>query len=285
MAWKNGRYFYRSVRRGGRVETLYFGRGEAAEREAERLAEDRRRREAGDRATRARREELEALARAQAGRFARVEVVVRAALEAAGFHRHRRGAWRRRRRPMSEATQDQATVPALEPTPPAVPDEIRDVVDRARRGDASALPRLRELIRADPDRMFLVVSADLAAHAEGLAIAGIVGPEDLAAAEGIRVKLGRMREALAGPGSPAIERLLAERAALCWLDCYGWELRHLAATRGEGPAPREAEHWQKMRGHAHRRYLQALKALATVKKLGPVVQVNIARNQVNMQGG
>jgi hypothetical protein len=37
--------------------------------------------------------------------------------------------------------------------------------------------------------------------------------------------------------------------------------------------------------HAHRRYLSALRALALVRKLAlPVLQVNIARKQVNVAG-
>jgi len=37
--------------------------------------------------------------------------------------------------------------------------------------------------------------------------------------------------------------------------------------------------------HAHRRYLSALKTLALVRKLAvPVLQVNIARKQVNVAG-
>src|SRR5262249_42775365 len=100
MGWKtiNGRrYYYRSVREGGRVRTEYYGAGEAAEvgalshgdhrawREARRRA-DRRRREADGRVERAL-DDLVAAARRAAAE----------ALTAAGYHRHRRGEWRKRR--------------------------------------------------------------------------------------------------------------------------------------------------------------------------------------------
>jgi hypothetical protein len=47
----------------------------------------------------------------------------------------------------------------------------------------------------------------------------------------------------------------------------------------------QVEHYQRRLDHAHRRYLSALKALALVRKLAlPVLQVNIAKKQVNVAG-
>ena len=100
MAWQNrdgGSYYYRSVRLNGRVRCWYFGRGPAAEVAAvevvlfqlERLVARERRRAA--------------LAPQQAADAAldrlceMTSVLARAALLAAGYHRHDRGAWRRRR--------------------------------------------------------------------------------------------------------------------------------------------------------------------------------------------
>jgi hypothetical protein len=46
-----------------------------------------------------------------------------------------------------------------------------------------------------------------------------------------------------------------------------------------------ADCWQKRIDAAHRRYLSAIKTLATVRKLAlPALQVNIARRQVNVLG-
>src|SRR3954452_16432005 len=98
MPWKvrNGcRYYYRSIREGGRVRTEYVGAGPRAEAAEliDRLEALGREREAE--AWRADREALDAEDLDQAGRFGAVELVVRAALEAAGFRRHKRGEWRR----------------------------------------------------------------------------------------------------------------------------------------------------------------------------------------------
>jgi hypothetical protein len=46
---------------------------------------------------------------------------------------------------------------------------------------------------------------------------------------------------------------------------------------------RQDEHLAKMRGRAHARYLQSLKALASVRRLDLVaVQINIEKQQVNV---
>jgi hypothetical protein len=99
MAWQTvdgRRYFYRYVWRHGRAVRQYVGTGQVAELAA---TEDARRRvereiEARDRLAEKARllEGQEPLVRLCQS----VEVVARAALTAAGYHRHRRGEWRNR---------------------------------------------------------------------------------------------------------------------------------------------------------------------------------------------
>ena len=93
-------------------------------------------------------------------------------------------------------------------------------------------------------------------------------------------KLARLREELAGPEPTPIERLLAERAAFCWLTVYEYERQY--ASRGQPPGG-QAEYHQRRIDAAHRRFLSSLKTLATVRKLAvPAIQVNIAEKQVNV---
>jgi hypothetical protein len=282
MGWKTRggrRYYYRSIRQSGRVVSEYVGAGADIDLIAAYETAERDRREMAAADWRSERARLVAQDRAQAERFDQVEVLARLALEAAGYHRHHRGEWRRRR--MSD--QIQTPAPVKDPPPPATVDELRAVLAQAQKGDESALPRLRELFRADPARMIALCHGELARFAEDAAINRMAG-RNLAFREAMVQKLAALRVELAGPEASPAERLLAERVALCWLDCHDWEIRHNSAMQGEGLTFRQAEHWQKMRDHAHRRYLQALKTLATVKKLGPAIQINVARNQVNMAG-
>jgi hypothetical protein len=101
MAWegrkRGGRYYTRSVRHGGRVERQYLGRGPAAERAAAFDALAQARREQEREVWREEQAHHEALDRSVADFCAAVELLVCALLVLAGYHRHDRGEWRRRR--------------------------------------------------------------------------------------------------------------------------------------------------------------------------------------------
>jgi hypothetical protein len=99
MGWEtrgNGRYYYRKVRRGGRVCSEYVGRGLVADMLAD--IDDDARHDAQVQ-QRARRAEVDA-ERRTAATLAEVDRMVQdmtaAALIAAGYHTHRRQ-WRRQR--------------------------------------------------------------------------------------------------------------------------------------------------------------------------------------------
>ena len=101
MAWETRggtrRYYTRSVRRDGRVVRQYFGTGLCGEAAA---AADRERGAARDAAREAMRAALNRLAQADAQVTAlcqAAETAARAHLLIAGYHRHDRGRWRRRR--------------------------------------------------------------------------------------------------------------------------------------------------------------------------------------------
>jgi hypothetical protein len=100
MGWKsiNGReYYYRSKRVGDRVESSYFGAGESALFFALLDAEDRAEREEERATERAELQEAKSEERDIADWFGRVQTLADAAMIAAGFQRHHRGEWRRRR--------------------------------------------------------------------------------------------------------------------------------------------------------------------------------------------
>jgi hypothetical protein len=101
MAWetraRGGRYYTRSRKVGGRVVREYVGRGLVGELAAR---EDAARRAARETAAEARRRDrltARALGDLVAGLDALADDLTSATLAAAGYHRHDRGAWRRRR--------------------------------------------------------------------------------------------------------------------------------------------------------------------------------------------
>jgi hypothetical protein len=103
MSWEtrgNRRYYYSAEKRDGRVVKHYVGRGEVAGAVATIERIDRER-EQGTRAPSRRDEEqadrLDRLDRLIGEVSAVVDRLVNEALTEAGYHRHHRGAWRKRR--------------------------------------------------------------------------------------------------------------------------------------------------------------------------------------------
>ncbi len=95
---RGGLYYTRSRKVDGRVVREYVGGGVLGELAARMDAEERRRRDEAAAAWREERDHLEGLAGLLDGFCEDVETMTRAALLAAGFRRHKRGEWRKRRR-------------------------------------------------------------------------------------------------------------------------------------------------------------------------------------------
>jgi hypothetical protein len=93
MAWEKGRYYTRSRKVNGRVVREYVGTGEAAEQVARLDASTRQEREA----RRAARAELAALDAPLDDLAEVTDLLAQAVLVAAGYRRHHRGEWRKRR--------------------------------------------------------------------------------------------------------------------------------------------------------------------------------------------
>src|SRR5690348_4950568 len=98
LVYRNGRpYFYRSVRRGGRVTSEYVASGIDAQLIAALEADDRDNRRSDREEARAERWEADDLERALDEMAGRARALARDALTAAGYHQHHRGEWRKRR--------------------------------------------------------------------------------------------------------------------------------------------------------------------------------------------
>jgi hypothetical protein len=93
--------------------------------------------------------------------------------------------------------------------------------------------------------------------------------------EAIVARLEQLRTELAGPAPSPVERLLAERAASCWLGVARAE--HYLASAGV-----HDEHAQRSLDRANKRYLSTLATLARVRKMvTPAVIIGKA-GQVNV---
>jgi hypothetical protein len=167
------------------------------------------------------------------------------------------------------------TTPLVVPTDPK---ELEKILQRARNGDEKALPVVRQILQSPEavDRL----GGDLALQAEASLI-NSVARENLSWREALYRKVELLREELEGPDATPLERLLVERVVACWLQLHHSDI-WLAQQEGKLSIT-QADYHQRTRDRAHKRYLSAIKALALVRKLAlPVLQVNIARKQVNV---
>jgi hypothetical protein len=103
----------------------------------------------------------------------------------------------------------------------------------------------------------------------------------LLAQEAIGRKLDAVRAELEGPNPTPMERLLAERASLCWFIVHWYEDSFVEGI--DGMSIRQAGFHQGRIDKAHARFLSAVRTLAQIRKLAlPTLQLNIAKNQVNV---
>lgn len=162
---------------------------------------------------------------------------------------------------------------------PAGAEEMRKFLKRAQSGDASTLPVLRKMLEnpATVDQF----GGDLGRQA-ALSLIDAAAGENLAFKEALTRKLELLRAELSGPNPTPLERLLVERIVACWLQVQDADVRYAQA---KNLSLEWGDYYQRRMDRANKRYLTAIKTLATVRKLAlPVLQVNIARKQVNVAG-
>ena len=171
---------------------------------------------------------------------------------------------------------------ATKPADVAIPtgaEELRKFLARAQGGDASTLPALRRMLQV-PSAVELF-GGELACQAERSLVEAAAG-KDLAFKEALLRKLELLRAELGGPNPAPVERLLVERIVACWLQVQDADVRYAQA---KSLSLEWGDYYQRRMDRAHKRYLTAIKTLATVRKLAvPVLQVNVARKQVNVAG-
>jgi hypothetical protein len=154
---------------------------------------------------------------------------------------------------------------------------LRALANRAQKGDKTALPALRELLR-DP-ALVDDWGGDLAKQAQ-LALIEKFSGKNLVFRESVPRKLDALRRELSGTNPTPLECLLIERILVGWLHLHQLEI--VNANR-EDVSFELGTYYERCITSAQKRYLSAIKSLALIRKLAvPVLQVNIAKEQVNM---
>jgi hypothetical protein len=158
-------------------------------------------------------------------------------------------------------------------------DDTRATIERAIAGDESVTDAARALVNASaPLARFVGEMAGLVERGWVRRLAG----QNILAREAMTLELARLKARLLGPTPTAIEQVLIDRVAACWVQANYFDATE--ATHGDRTFG-QAELALKRQTMAHKRLLSALKTLAEVRRLMvPSVQVNIAEQQVNLAG-
>jgi hypothetical protein len=270
MGWKTiygHEYYYESYREGDRVRTRYCGRGIGAEIAEASAAEAREERRQAREAEREQVKALDDVLAHVAGTCAILRLVAHAALRAHGYHQSKRRQWRKKPVPLPETYAD---------THVRASEGLDDLVTRARE-DPNALKELRRVLADDPHRFVMIGFGDIAGLAKMLLIATMNKASPLRG-QATAIKAELLRAELEGPTPTVVERLLVERIVLSWLTVH-WIEADLALFAPRDAFPQAARLDRRL-SRASARYVQALKALASVRRLDlspmmAVVQVNV----------
>jgi hypothetical protein len=242
MFWRTlgaQRYYQHSYRDvDGRVRSRYYGRGPLAEAIASLDARERDRRIERRERTRAERERLARMESRVVEYCEGVDELFDAWMRLSGWHRHG-GQWCRNgkitRRSMLTSQKMDRLIEA---------EKVR------REFEAGNVGELIERYRGD-----------MAINALEMIISRFT--DDAAQREALRRQAARLRDQLAGPAATPIEKILAERVTVCYMDVYFSD----QLAYGKAMPLIHAEFFERCRDRTHRRYLRAVKTLAECRKL------------------
>jgi hypothetical protein len=151
--------------------------------------------------------------------------------------------------------------PQTEAGPRQQEDELARLVGRAERGDLTVLPALREALAANPN--VWQTYGDVSLQAEGALVRAAAG-RNLLLAESLLLKLRELKSEVSGESPSPLERLLASRVALTWLEANYLDIL-VAQAAGAGEARLRA--LQRQQDGASRRHLASIRQMAVVRRL------------------
>jgi len=158
-----------------------------------------------------------------------------------------------------------STTTASKPIPQKIyPEEIKILLERAARGDISALPELRKTFDEYPE--LAQKFGDLVEQAK-LSLLDLVAGTNFVAWEAMSRAATGLRDRLVATANSEQERLLIDRIMISWMEVYYCDM-DLASRLKKSPGDHLGNRAAQQRlDRAHFRYLSAVKALATLQKL------------------
>ena len=142
-------------------------------------------------------------------------------------------------------------------------DELQDLVARADAGDATALPRIKQLL--DEQRPLTDHFGDVAKVAAESWLTLYAG-NNAVLTEATRRKMLLWRSSIAGPNPTPLEALMVEQIVVCWLQSHYAEAMYAQAmeTKANGPILREMASQQDA---GQQRMAASLQQLAELRRL------------------
>jgi hypothetical protein len=140
-------------------------------------------------------------------------------------------------------------------------ERLQRLVERAERGDESVLGELRAAL--DVNAWVWERYGDLAQQSMAAWLQLIAG-SNIMLHESTRRKAEQLREELTGPEPSPLEKLLIERIVSCWLQV---NYADAAYAQMKGNAPGQHAAALRRQNSAQHRYLQSVRALATLRRL------------------
>ena len=169
----------------------------------------------------------------------------------------------------SEKAQSLITVPTIAPALTKTEwtaGEQRALIKRAFKGDKAAIPELRAMLLAHPE---VVRAEGNLAHVAHLAMIAAVASGDIVLSEVLIRRVAQLQAELEGMCPTALERLLCERIATCWLAVYLLDAARIPTANDERPPEDVIAQHERMKQNAHKRYIEACLALAKVRHMLP----------------
>ena len=174
-------------------------------------------------------------------------------------------------KPQAKAAEARAAKPPMT--------RLQAIVELARRGRRELLGQLEEVFDENPS--LWQEAGDLVRLTEQAWLDKICGT-NLYNSQAMRRHVERMKKDLAGPDPSPTEKLLAERAAACWLAAQHADL---TAATGEGAAGAQVAQLRlKQSESANRRLLAAVKSLAVVRRLAGGLKIEISHTDAAAGG-
>lgn len=172
--------------------------------------------------------------------------------------------------------------------------DVRELARLAREGERIALGEIADRFPAWLHETVADGHGDLDTVVEAALIEQLGNGHGALHKDAVAARMAIMRDELAPWGSSPLEVLLAERAVLCWLHvqlmeyeaiAYAGDLANIRDSIRAREMDRRAEVVDRRLARAQSRYVQALTALAKIRKLSlPIVinQLNVGDNTVNV---